>query len=201
MDLFWMDLRQLSAASDYVEVLTADIPARVGRLCEQAPQLTDTYWLYLPGHVYKYLQAAAVTEWTVPFCTCCKICTKLPEVTREHLHLFKGRPIAACHSWVTNGASVYLADVLNDTCWRLYPQVLPDSRTLVRELYDSKVSCDAFLATFDMESMYPSIDYARAVPACAHAAAQCGYHGGMVEASLSFVMQHGYRQFDGWYYR
>ena len=92
---------------------------------------------------------------------------------------------------------MYLADVLNDTCYRLYPQVLPDSRTLVRELEGSTVGRNAFLVTFDVDSMYPSIDNAGAVPACAHAAAQCGYHGGMVDALLSFVMQNGYCQFDG----
>jgi hypothetical protein len=121
--------------------------------------------------------------------------------TRVHLHLLKGRPIAACHSWVTNGTFVYLADVLNDTCQQLYPQVLPDSKTMVRELEGSRVGRDAFSVTFDTESMYPSIDNAEAVPACTKAAAQCGYHGGMVDALLSFVMQHGYCQFDGRYYK
>ena len=49
--------------------------------------------------------------------------------------------------------------------------------------------------------MYPSIDNNEAVTACAQAASQCGYHGGMVEELLTFVMQHGYCQFDGQYYK
>jgi hypothetical protein len=49
--------------------------------------------------------------------------------------------------------------------------------------------------------MYPSIDKAGAVAACANAAAQCGYYGGMVDALLDFVMKHGYCQFDGQYYK
>jgi hypothetical protein len=57
---------------------------------------------------------------------------KLPAVTREHLPSLKGRPIAACHSWVTNALSVNLADVLNTVCYQQFPQVLPDTGAFAR---------------------------------------------------------------------
>jgi len=70
--------------------------------------------------------------------------------------------------------------------------VLPDSKALVRLLEHTTVGKDAWLVTFDVESMYPSIDNADAVAACAEAAAKGGHRGDMVTAFLSFVMDHGY---------
>jgi hypothetical protein len=49
--------------------------------------------------------------------------------------------------------------------------------------------------------MYPSIDNAEAIAACAQAAHKGGHHGGMVTDLLSFVMEHGYCQFGGAYYK
>ena len=51
--------------------------------------------------------------------------------------------------------------------------------------------------TFDVESMYPSINNAEAVTACADAAARAGYHRPLVEDMLLFVMNNGYCHFDG----
>ena len=82
-------LRQLGAASTYVAVPAADIPSRVARLRDQALQLTDAYSLYLPGHVYKYLQAAAISDCTVPYFYLLPKVHKLPEVTPQYLHLLK----------------------------------------------------------------------------------------------------------------
>lgn len=194
-------LRQLGSIDTYVPVSTPDMPQTIERLKQRAMQLADFYRPYLPADVYKYLQAAAAANHIVPFFYLLPKVHKLPAVTRQHLHLLKGRPIAACHSWVTNPMSVYLADVLNDTCFRLFPQVLPDSKTLVSLLENTTVPQHAFLVTFDVESMYPSIENAGAVAACSNAAAQCGYYGAMVEELLEFVMDNGYCQFDGQYYK
>jgi hypothetical protein len=46
-------------------------------------------------------------------------------------------------------------------CFQQYPQVLPDTKTLVQLLENSTVSRDAYLVTFDIESMYPSINKLR----------------------------------------
>jgi hypothetical protein len=74
-----------------------------------------------------------------------KVHKLLPAISREHLHRLKGRPIAACYSWVTNAMSVWLADVLNTTCFEQCPDVLPDSKTLVQLLETTTViSRDAY---------------------------------------------------------
>jgi hypothetical protein len=125
----------------------------------------------------------------------------LPAVTRKHLSSLKGRPIAACHSWVANALSVYLADVLNNVCYQQFPQVLRDSKALVQVLEQTTVSRDAWLVTFDVESMYPSIDNASAVQACAQAAHTPGRPGSMIESLLGFVMEHGYCQFNGSFHK
>jgi hypothetical protein len=73
----------------------------------------------------------------------------------------------------------------------------------VQLLENSTVSRDAYLVTFDVESMYPSINNAEAVAACrdAVASAKSTVHGNMVEDLLSFVMSHGYCQFGGSYHQ
>lgn len=60
------------------------------------------------------------------------------------------------------------------------------------------VSADAYLVTFDVENMYPSIDNAAAIEACTQAVSHADR--GMVEALLSFVMQNAYCQNNGRFY-
>jgi hypothetical protein len=71
----------------------------------------------------------------------------------------------------------------------------------VQLLETTTVSRDAYLVTFDVESMYPSIDNTAAISACADTAALSRFHGGMVTDMLTFVMQHGFCQFNGQFYQ
>jgi hypothetical protein len=146
----------------------------------------------MPEQVYKYLVASASTPVHVPALYLLPKVHKLPAVTREHLDKHKGIPAAACHSWVTTAASVFLADVLNAACASKFEQVLPDSIALVRLLEEKVVSADAFLVTFDVENMYPSIDNDAAIEACTRAVST--HDRGMIEALLTFVMKNGYCQ-------
>jgi hypothetical protein len=94
--------------------------------------------------------------------------------------------------------------VFNTTCSEQCPDVLPDSKTLeVQLLETTTVSRDAYLVTFDVESMYPSsIDNTAAgISACANTAALSKFHGGVVTDMLTFVMQHGFCQFNGQFYQ
>jgi hypothetical protein len=174
--------------------ITSDLQRQALRLCQRWQQ-------YLPVPVAKFLGAAIDHPVVVPFFYLLPKVHKLPAISREHLHLLKGRPIATCHSWVTNAMSVWLADVLNTTCCEQCPDVLPDSKTLVQLLETTTVSRDAYLVTFDVESMYPSIDNTAAISACADTAALSRFHGGMVTDMLTFVMQHGFCQFNGQFYQ
>ena len=79
-----------------------------------------------------------------------------------------GRPIAACHSWVTTNASIWLADVLNG-CIADHPTIVTDRTHLIRELEGMRVSKDAWLLTFDIESLYPHVEHEGCIDACTEA--------------------------------
>ena len=91
-----------------------------GNLQSHVSTAINTYKQYMPSAVYKYLdnEAARMTPVAPHFYLLPKL-HKLPVINRANLHLLKGRPIAACHSWVTNPMSVYMAHVLNDACFKL----------------------------------------------------------------------------------
>lgn len=76
-----------------------------------------------------------------------------------------GRPIAACHSWVTTNVSVWLADILNN-CLVDHPTIVTDRTHLVEEVESLRVSRDALLLTFDVESLYPHVEHEGCIDAC-----------------------------------
>lgn len=111
-----------------------------------------------------------------------------------------GRPIAACHSWVTTYASIWLADVLNDRL-RHYPTVVTDRTCLVRELEGLRVNEDAWLFTFDVESLYPHVEHQGCIDACAEAVPNLQYNQLMVREFLHFVLTNNVVSVQGKQYR
>lgn len=111
-----------------------------------------------------------------------------------------GRPIAACHSWVTTCVSTWLADELNSLLPE-YDTVLRDRTQLVREIDGLRVSKDAWLLTFDVESLYPNVDHAGCVAACAAAVHGSGMRRAMVAELLDFVLKNNVVTVQGKYYR
>jgi hypothetical protein len=77
-----------------------------------------------------------------------------------------------------------LADVLIEACYSKYDQVLPNSTALMKLLESSRVAVDAYLVTFDIENMYPSIDNAATIEACTAAVSR---HHGIVHELLSLI--------------
>lgn len=191
--------RVLGDQHTYAPVPAAQMPTIVSGLRHKLRQLLDTYQHVLPADVYKYMHASTMQTVHVPYLYLLPKVHKMEQVDRAHLHQLKGRPIAACHSWVTTSASIYLADVLNRACYSQFPQVLPDSITLVRLLEQTTVSKDAFLVTFDVENMYPSIDNAAAINACTQVVTDVDRN--LVHELLSFVMLNAYCQNNGQYSR
>ena len=76
--------------------------------------------------------------------------------------------------------------VLHEACKNRYDHVLPDLRTLIRKLEGVQVSCDAFLVTFDVVAMYPSIDNEEAIEAACEVVKPA--LRGVVHDLLHFVM-------------
>lgn len=111
-----------------------------------------------------------------------------------------GRPIAACHSWVTTCVSIWLADKLNG-CLHEYDTVLKDRTQLVRELEGLRVSKNAWLFTFDVESLYPHVDHTGCINACAGAVHGSSKEKAMVQCFLQFVLENNVVSVQGKHYR
>lgn len=111
-----------------------------------------------------------------------------------------GRPIAACHSWVTTFVSVWLADKLN-ACLPEYDTVLKDRTQLVRELDGLRVSKNAWLLTFDVESLYPHVEHAGCINACAGAVHGSSMEKSMVAEFLQFVLENNVVSVQGRHYK
>ena len=190
--------RLLEDPSVYVEVPAEQMPQVIHQLRHALVNILGSWKHAFPAAVHKYLLASTHAVAQVPHFYLLPKVHKMQEVTRAYLHQLKGRPIAANHSWITTAASIYLADMLNEACYRQFPQVLPNSTTLVKLLESSVVSAEAYLVTFDIENMYPCIDNDAAIEACTGAVPS---QRGMVHELLSFVMHNGYCQNRGRYFK
>ena len=157
--------RQLADTATYQQVPASDVPLLVPGLQQRLAATVWRHALALPGQVQRFLTATAHTHTRLPSFYLLPKIHKLPQVTPQHLPLLRGRPIVAAHSWITTPTSQWLAQVLNAACAQAHPHVLPDSRALIVQLESTHVASGSILVTFDVESMYPSIDTSNAIPA------------------------------------
>jgi len=111
-----------------------------------------------------------------------------------------GRPIVACHSWVTTYVSVWLADQLNAVLPN-YPTILADRTHLIRDLESMRVHRDAWLVTFDVESLYPHVEHTGCITACAAAVPGTSQHKAMIADMLRFVLENNVVHVKGRFYR
>jgi hypothetical protein len=111
-----------------------------------------------------------------------------------------GRPIAACHSWITTCISQVVCDKLNAALHK-FDTILLDKAALIPVLESAVVSQDTFLLTFDVESLYPSIDQAQCAEACAMAVSGDSRTKHMVHDAVMYVLKHNIVQVEGRYYR
>jgi len=158
--------KQLADAATYRVVPAAEVAAVLPSLQQQLLGVLGTHGAALPPQVHRFMSATVATYTTLPCLYLLPKIHKMQQVTPAHLHQLKGRPIVASHSWVTTPASIWLADVLNSACTEAFPQVLPDSRALIHQLEAVHVARDSLLVTFDVQSMYPSVDIPLAITAC-----------------------------------
>lgn len=187
--------RQLADTATYRMVPAAEAAGVQSQLRQELLQCVSVRGHALPGQVHTFLTTTAATHTTFPEFYLLPKIHKLPSVTPAFLSQLKGRPIVASHSWVTTPASTWLADVLNAACTEAFPHVLPDSRALVVQVESTPVARDSFLVTFDVESMYPSVDVPLAVDACVQAT-RPGLRA-LVHALLLFVMNGNFFHFKG----
>lgn len=111
-----------------------------------------------------------------------------------------GRPIAACHSWITTNLSIYVSDLLQGALAR-YDTILQDRTHLISLLENTEVTADTYLLTFDVESLYPCIDQVECVNACAEAVQGSSMARSMVGDFVWFILQNNIVQVEGKYHR
>lgn len=190
-----MLLSVLQDPARFTVVASPDIAALRGQL-----QSLLTRWQNgIGSSMFKYMWALSEGVCPLPRPYAMPKIHKLPSVERRFLAQLTGRVIVPCHSWITTGASQYLADLLNGVCARRFPHVLPDSRTLIKQLDNVAVASNSILVTFDVEDMYPSIDSAAAILHCAAAAP--GSARMLVEQLLQFVLSNTFCQRGGVVYQ
>ena len=111
-----------------------------------------------------------------------------------------GRPIAACHSWISTNLSIYVSDLLQGALAR-YDTILQDRTHLISLLEHTEVTADTYLLTFDVESLYPCIDQVDCVLACAEAVQGSSMQRSMVGDFVQYILQNNIVQVEGKYYR
>jgi hypothetical protein len=111
-----------------------------------------------------------------------------------------GRPIVACHSWVSTWVSIWLADQLNAVLPQ-FSTIVTDRTQFIRQLENLRVSHNAWLVTFDVESLYPHVEHEGCIEACAASVAGCPQFKNAVADLLRFVLECNVVTVQGRHYR
>jgi hypothetical protein len=177
----------------YEEV--ADIEKAKEKACKELLTLANRYEVLLGKGTYDFvLLGLGMRE--VPHLY---ILPKLHKMKQMQAPII-GRPIAACHSWITTNLSIYVSDLLQGAMAR-YDTILQDRRDLISLLESTEVTADTYLLTFDVESLYPCIDQAECVLACAEAVQGSSMERSMVGDFVWYILQNCIVQVEGKHYR
>lgn len=183
-------------ASVYAPV--ANVAAAINSACLQLTQLLKTYELWIEPWVRSFILVGCGKR-QVPYLYGLPKLHKMPAMVPPIIT----RPIAACHSWVTTNMSKYVAELL-EGCLRdtqRFPTVLRDRTQLVAAVEQCSVTDDTWLLTFDVESLYPSIDQQQCAEACAEAFKGTPKHRAMLRDFLLFILRNNIVQVEGQCYR
>lgn len=172
----------------------ADIAAAVNTACAQLDRLVQRHEARLGGAMCTFIRAGRGMR-QVPHLY------GLPKLHKMRLGSpVPMRPIAACHSWLTTNLSRYVA-VLLEGALRKFDTVLRDRTQLVVAVEQCQVTDATWLLTFDVESLYPSIDQQQCAQACAEAIDGSSADRTMVEEFLLFILHNNIVQVEGQCYR
>jgi hypothetical protein len=176
----------------------ADIAAAIRTTCKQLVQLVDKYPSSLEESVRRYVLAGLSMK-QVPYLYGLPKLHKMAAMAPPIIT----RPIAACHSWITTNLSKYVADLLDGALRdkQRFPTVLRDRTQLVAAVEQCSVTDETWLLTFDVESLYPSIDQQQCAEACAEAVRGTQQARAMVYEFVLFILRNNIVQVEGQYYR
>jgi hypothetical protein len=148
-------MRQLSDVKTYKKINISVVEA-IGPVLEQIEFITNTKpWLFKPQEL-KFIREKIKPE-EVQF-------PPIYFLPKIHKPVFAGRPIVASHKWITSAVSIWMDSQLQQYV-RKIPTILKDSRSLIQNLETMHLENDITFASFDVESLYPSIAHRKGIAA------------------------------------
>lgn len=176
--------------------VTATVQVVIQKACDRLEQLVHKYSVILGEKLQEFLLLGLKMRSPAHFYIMPKL-HKMRSLTGPII----GRPIAACHSWVTTNMSKWLADILNAALLKHTDTVLLDRLQFVRELDGMTISKNAWLLTFDVESLYPNVEHEGCMHACASAYRGTSMEKSMIEECMQFVLKNNVVCVRGKYYK
>lgn len=176
--------------------VTASVSVVIQKACDKLQRLADRYSALLGDKLQEFLLQGLKMRAPAHFYIMPKL-HKMRSLTAPII----GRPIAACHSWVTTNMSKWLADKLNAALVKHTDTVLLDRLQFVRELDGMTVSKNAWLLTFDVESLYPNVEHEGCIHACAAAYSGTAEEKFMMQDFMRFVLENNVVCVRGRYYQ
>jgi hypothetical protein len=175
-----------------------DIAAAIRTACQQLTELVNRHPLSLEESVRDFVLAGRSMQ-HVPHLYGLPKLHKMPALAPPIIT----RPIAACHSWITTNLSIYVADLLEGALRdrQRFPTVLRDRTQLVAAVEQCSVTDATWLLTYDVKSLYPSMDQQQCAEACADAVRGSPQARAMVYEFVLFILQNNIVQVEGQYYR
>ncbi len=156
MDKTWYNqemLSQLRDTSVYTPIQRSDAANFVEKVASRISSRILTWKLvnHLPERLCEFISTPPIH---------CKPCRAylLPKIHKEKVG---GRLICPNTNWCTLNLSKWLAAEFNEVA-RTIPTILKDSRELIKDLQNVRVSKSSRLITFDVVSLYPNIVHSEA---------------------------------------
>ena len=115
-------------------------------------------------------------------------------IPKIHKIPLKGRPIAGAVNWLTTNASSILAWILKSHVESM-PQVLRDSKSIIKELESLKIPDNAKLITMDVSALYPNMDQLKTIQ-IVHDLFSSETNS-LEEDLTRFILTNSYVEFDG----
>eukprot|EP00455_Lapot_gusevi_P012915 TRINITY_DN1621_c0_g1_i1.p1 TRINITY_DN1621_c0_g1~~TRINITY_DN1621_c0_g1_i1.p1 ORF type:complete len:732 (+),score=48.12 TRINITY_DN1621_c0_g1_i1:349-2544(+) len=189
-------MRQLSDTSTYAEVDAANMPSIVRQIYGhlQTTLAFSALTQHLDKGIVKALLHLSPDQVTIP---------EFYLLIKLHKQPVVGRPIVACHSWVTTAVSTYL-DYIMQPFLRNIPSYIRDSRSLVQDLDSLRVPDRPFVFfALDVESLYTNIPIREGVERVVALLREFGMKAVELKAVsilLPLVLENNYIHFGGRYF-
>lgn len=144
-------LRQLDDSKSYSVVTNEEWIKRHSQVISTRDKLIEIFKKFVTTNAKKFLRS--YDHFINP--------AKFYIIPKIHKNPMVGRPIAASHSYITRPISVFVDEFIKPRL--IMPTVLRDSGELIQILESLKLPAQCFLVTADVVSLYPNVDFKKAL--------------------------------------